>query len=198
MVSTSGIIPPSPHDLVHVRRKEYQELLSTRADVHYGGTSNDTPLKCLYRLYEYILLDLNIPMRNEIEYFWNRHMWAVCDIEDPRDSDPARYAVLSCIPHLLVIAFNNNIEMGLPRDAPSIMTDDQIEEVQRRPKKLEAVPEWTKSVAPLPTLLKIPHLKGGLGSGSELEELDDMQDERASEPFKAKNILIWEPHILFI
>lgn len=189
--------PPTPKDVFDTYRAQYEEILFKRTyvDLH---TDTDTPLKTVYRLYEYILLDQNIGMRNEIEYFWNRDKWAVCEIQDPEDDDPIRYAVLSCIPHLLVIAFNANIELGLPRDAPPIMTDDQIDEFRKQEKKFETVPEWTKKIGALGETLRIPHIKGGCGEGNELEVLDDMDDKRASIPFKEKNILIWEPHILFI
>ncbi|KFY09983.1 hypothetical protein V492_05261 [Pseudogymnoascus sp. VKM F-4246] len=189
--------PPPPKDIFDTYRAQYEEMLFERryVDLH---TDTDTPLMTLYRLYEYILLDQNIGMRNEIEYFWNQDKWAVCEIQDPEDDDPVRYAVLSCIPHLLVAAFNRNIKLGLPRDAPPIMTNDQIDEFRNREKKFETVPEWTKKATPLEETLRIPHIKGGGGEGKELEVLEDMNDERASIPFKEKNILIWEPHIFFI
>ncbi|KFY02089.1 hypothetical protein V490_00655 [Pseudogymnoascus sp. VKM F-3557] len=189
--------PPPPKDIFDTHRAQYEEILFKRRyiDLH---TDTDTPLKTLYRLYEYILLDQNIGIRNEIEYFWNQDKWAVCDIEDPKDDNPIRYAVLSCIPHLLVAAFNANVELGLPRNAPPIMTNDQIDEFRTREKKFETVPEWTRKIGPLGETLRIPHIKGGGGEGNELEVLDDMNDKRASIPFKEKNILIWEPHIFFI
>lgn len=139
------------------------------------------------------MLDRNIGMRNEIEYFWNKSSWAVSAIPDPTDDDPARYAVLSCIPHLLVAAFNKNIELGLPRDAPAIMSDDEVEELKKREKKFEAVPEWTSKVPPLEKTLKIPYTYDG-----DPKVLADFDDERASTPFKEKKVLIWEPHIYFI
>lgn len=189
--------PPPPKDIFDTHRTEYEEMLLKRryVDLH---TETDTSLKTLYRLYEYIVLDKNIEMRNEIEYFWNRDKWAICEIQDPEDNDPIRYAVLSCIPHLLVAAFNRNVELGLPRNAPPIMTNDQIDEFRKREKKFETVPDWTKKVKPLGETLRIPHIKGGVGQGTELELLEDKDDKRASIPFKEKNILIWEPHILFI
>jgi len=88
-------------------------------------------------------------MRNEIEYFFRRYTWPVRHIPDPADEDPMRYAVLACVPYLLVEAFNRNIELGLPRNTPAIMTDEEIDEVQTRPKTYEEVPEWARKVAPL-------------------------------------------------
>ena len=76
------------------------------------------------------------------------------------------------------------------------MTNDEL---KKQEKKLETVPEWTKNVAPLKDTLKIPHMKGGRGDVTgEFETLDDFDDKRASISFKEKNILIWEPHVLFI
>lgn len=95
-------------------------------------------------------------MRNEIEYFWNRHHWAVSEIPDPQDPDPERYAVLACIPYLLLRAFNANINLGLPRDAPAIFTLEEEREFRSRPKMLEAAPAWAEQVSPLdrPLFLK--------------------------------------------
>ncbi|KFZ12541.1 hypothetical protein V502_07052 [Pseudogymnoascus sp. VKM F-4520 (FW-2644)] len=138
-ISFTEYPPPTPKDVFDAHRVQYEEMLFKRTYVGLH-TDTDTLLKTLYRLYEYILLDQNIGMRNEIECFWNRDKWRVCEIQDPEDDDSIRYAVLSCIPHLLVIAFNANIELGLPRNAPPIMTDDQIDEFRKQEKKFETVP----------------------------------------------------------
>ena len=135
-------------------------------------------------------------MRNEIEYFFRRYDWSINHIPDPADEDPARYAVFACIPYLLVKAFNRNIELGLPRNAPAIMTDEEIEEVKTLPKTLETVPDWAERVAPLKETMVLPHYEHLMNGRP--ETLADFKDKRASEIFKAKNILVWEPHIFFI
>lgn len=188
--------PPPPHDLL-ANRAHFTNLLNKRKYLTPPG-QQDNSLYSLYRLYEALVLDDNIGLRNEIEYFWRRHSWSLCDIPDPHDDDPARYAVLACIPHLLVLAFNNNIELGLPRDAPAIMTQDQVDECRRREKKWEKVPEWVDKVPPLKETLKIPHKKEVYVENNEYVVLESMDDPDASEPFREKNILIIRPHIYFI
>ncbi|KAL9099095.1 MAG: hypothetical protein Q9187_009549 [Circinaria calcarea] len=149
---------------------------------------NDRPIDSLYRLYESIVEDWTTELRNEIEYFFNQHMWAVASIPDPCDPNPERYAILSVIPHLLVKAFNRNISLGLPRDAPAIIVD--LDELKERPKILEEVPIWCKKVPPLQQTMTIPNVDD--------EYLPGKDDERASPEFLTKNILAWEPHIHFI
>lgn len=103
--------------------------------------------------------------------------------------------MFACIPYLLVEAFNRNIELGLPRNAPAIMTDEEIDEMRTRSKNYE-VPEWAGEVAPLKETLVLPHYKH-LMKGRP-ETLSGFEDERASETFKRKNVLLWEPHISFV
>ena len=148
----------------------------------------DKPIDSLYRLYESIVEDWTTELRNEIEYFFNRHTWAVASIPDPCDPSPERYAILSVIPYLLAEAFNRNISLGLPRDAPAIIVD--IDELKQRPKILESVPTWCKNVPPLQQTFSIPNVDG--------EHLLRTDDKRASPEFLTKNILAWKPHIHFI
>ena len=103
----------------------YEEIIYTRAPTN---ENLDTPLAALYRLYENIMLDQNINMRNELESFWYHNSWAIKEIPDRRDLDPERYAVLACITALLVPSFNYRINLGLPRDAPPIITGDLYDE----------------------------------------------------------------------
>ena len=187
-------VPPPPDEML-LQREIYEVALQQRRYKPRPG-SEDTPLRTLYRLYEAIVLDSNINLRNEIEYFFRRHDWAVHDIPDPIDPDPKRYAILACIPCLLVDAFNHNIDLGLPRDAPAIMTDDEIAEVRSRPKVHERVPDWTSKVAALEQTLVLPHYE--TQTGNEIGYLTRLDDERASKEFKAKNILVWSHHIYFI
>ncbi|KAI9848759.1 MAG: hypothetical protein M1837_006846 [Sclerophora amabilis] len=189
--------PPPPPQMMLDDRANYNKVILRRKYLAPRG-EEETPLCSLYRLYEHVVLDRHIGLRNEIEYFWNQHTWAVSEIPDPADDDPARYAMLACIPHLLVIAFNNNIELGLPRDAPAIMTHAEMEAIRKREKIFERVPEWTAKVPPLRDILTIPHKRSAERPRDGYDVLKSMEDDRASDPFKEKNILIWEPHILFI
>ena len=188
-------VPPPPPDEMLAQREIYDVALQQRRHKPRLG-DQDTPLLTLYRLYEAVVLDSNIGLRNEIEYFFRRHNWAVCDIPDPADPDPKRYAVFACLPYLLVEAFNHNIELGLPRDAPAVLSDEEIEEVKRRPKVFEKVPGWAMEVPPLSQTLVLPHYE--TQTGNEIGILTRLDDKRASEAFKAKNILVWSHHILFI
>lgn len=187
--------PPPPEELI-ANRSHYNKWVTRRKYLAPPG-EDDCPLYSLYRLYESVVLDRTTAMRNELEYFWNRDEWPVAEIPDPEDDDPARYAVLACITHMMVKAFNNNIGIGLPRDAPAIMTDDQIEEFRNRQKKWETAPEWASKVPSLKETLKIPHRVDFNDERKGFAVLPDVNDPGASEMFGEKNILIWEPHYLF-
>ncbi|PGH15835.1 hypothetical protein AJ79_02216 [Helicocarpus griseus UAMH5409] len=184
--------PPTPDELIR-NRDAYTEQLIHRKFIAPRGEMEDKPLYALYRLYEYIVLDNNIDMRNELETFWWSR-WTVADIPDPGEQgEPARYAVLSCIPHLLVESFNRRIDMGLRREEPSsILSTEEQMEWAATPKKYESVPEWARRVPPVEAVLKIPHTMDGK------TQIEEFEDERASLPFKEKNILLWHPHIHFL
>lgn len=113
----------------------------------------DEPLASLYRLYVTIAGADVIWMRNEIEHFWNRHHWRVSKIPDPKDPNPVRYAILAAIPYLLMRAFNANINLGLPRNAPAIFTPEEERKFRSRPKRLETIPAWAEKVPPLKSQL---------------------------------------------
>ena len=70
-----------------------------------------------------------------------------------------------------------------------ILTDEDVEELDKREKVFESVPSWATSVPALPETLRIPD-----EDGSALKKMDD---DRASPAFKDKNILLWHPHVLF-
>lgn len=152
------------------------------------GLTTDTPTASLYRMYTDIVDDFTIELRNELEYFFNRSDWSVSAIPDPQDPNPARYAILSVLPHLLVPAFNRLISRGLPRDAPAIIVD--FEEQEKRPRILEEVPAWCERVPPMDHTLVIPSEAGKV--------LTDKNDELASPEFLVKNILAFKHHTFFI
>lgn len=147
----------------------------------------ETPLACLYRMYEATVLDDNIYLRNEIEYFFNHAKWKVCDIQDPKDPDPIRYAILAVLPEFLVIAFNRLIEKGLPREAPSIISNDTWDDLAAQPNVLETVPDWAQAVPPLKEMFIILDEKGHTPA-----------DKIRSKQFLEKNIICVQPHILFV
>ncbi|KAI3116232.1 hypothetical protein CBS147333_842 [Penicillium roqueforti] len=161
--------PPEPEELL-ARPSVYRERLFQRIYRTPKDKLEDTPLFSLYRLYESLVLNDNIGLRNEIEYF--------C------------YAVLSAIPALLVESFNQRIELGLPRKADPIMSREEMEQYQKEDRIFESAPEWTDQVARLEDTLVILH--------DNEEILGSFDDKRASEQLAAKNILHWQPHIHLI
>ena len=156
------------------------------------GITHDTPTYALYRLYQVFAMDLVIGYRNELEYFWNQETWAVCDIPDPRDSDPGRYAFLACVTYLLVHAFNERVKIGLARDTPAIYSPEEAERLRNLPdseKTYERVPDWVKKV---PALSEPLYMRA-----SDRTVLDGEDDPQAEPHFREKNIIIRQKHILF-
>ncbi|KAL2813447.1 hypothetical protein BJX63DRAFT_443109 [Aspergillus granulosus] len=180
--------PPTPEKLLaHATR--YRELLFHRVYRTPIDEPEDNPLFALYRLYERLVLNDNIGLRNEIEYFFYAK-WPVASIPDPQDPSESRYTILSAIPGLLVESFNERIDLGLPRKADTVVSREELEQYQQEEKIFETVPEWTKWVAPLKEPLVIPQ--------ENEEVLESFEDERSSPQLAAKNILCWQPHIHFI
>ncbi|WEW60262.1 hypothetical protein PRK78_005747 [Emydomyces testavorans] len=182
--------PKSPRELLR-GRLEYEIPLLNRV----VEAEADTPLAALYRIYEHIMLDQHLNIRNEFETFWFHSDWKVYEIQDPRDPDPERYAVLACIPALLCLAFNKRIELGLPRDAPPIFSHDQLDEWKSQERQYEKEPAWAESVPALHEPLAIPHWDN---DKREFVALDGFENDNASKEFAKKNILIWQPHIHFV
>ncbi|KAF1839715.1 hypothetical protein BDW02DRAFT_563769 [Decorospora gaudefroyi] len=164
------------------------EWLLAHREQRRAQTVGETPLACLYRMYEYLILDHNTGIRTEIEWFFNHPGWAVASIPDPKDPDPARYAVLSVIPQFMVTAFNRLIEKGLPRGSPGIiMGDEAEEELKSRPIVLEELPSWVANVPRLAETLIIPD-----ADGSPLDK------QNCSPQFLSMNIVVRQPHTLFV
>lgn len=196
--------PPSPRELI-ADPETYESAMAKRGwNRCPEGEHIDNALYALYRLYEHLILNHRFGIRNEVERFWTQHQWAVSDIPDPKDSDPERYAVLSCIPSLLVEAFNENIGRGMPRNAPAVISDSLLEELNAREKKFEEVPPWTREVPALTKALNIvlpprnAQSLPNLAPGDDIDLGDTVNDERISPAFKEKNIIICHPHIKFI
>ena len=151
-------------------------------------TSGPTPVASLYRMYEYFVTGYNTGLRSEIEYFFNRHTWAVYNIPDPKDSDPVRYAILAVLTDYLVVAFNRLINRGMPRNCPSIIVSAEMEnELKSRPKILEKQPSWATKVRKVEHKLIIPQDTG-----------EEPNENVRSARFLEMNIVAEEPHILFV
>ncbi|KAK4106350.1 hypothetical protein N658DRAFT_529228 [Parathielavia hyrcaniae] len=118
--------------------------------------------------------------------------WSVHEIPDPQDPNPERYAFLAGCTYLMVRAFNARVKLGLDRKMPSILTNDQVEELRNRPDHLrtyEKVPGWAEKVPPLEQLLIVPTSEG--------EVLTGRNGGRADSDLLAKGILMWTPHVHF-
>ncbi|RPD57593.1 hypothetical protein L226DRAFT_610631 [Lentinus tigrinus ALCF2SS1-7] len=196
-------LPPSPFELIanpgptraryinrHPRTFRHSRIPLPFISRLLGWTPPDTPSAAFYRLYELLVLDINIQFRNELEYFCTSHPdWSVSSIPDPADfGDPLRYAVLAVLTQLMCDAFNRRIALGLPRDAPPIIQD--FDEVQARPKVFEQPPDWAPRVKPLEDKVFLPNGKG------EVFREDD--EENICKRFKSMNIIAQMAHIHFI
>lgn len=182
-------LPLPPRELIANRVVAEVPLLRRKVN-----RSNDSPLAALYRIYEHLVLDQHIEIRNEIEAFWWQQHWAVRGIPDPQDPHPERLACLACIPKLMSLAFNARIELGLPRTAPPIFTFDQLEAWKKEERKYEQEPDWVARVPPLAETLAIPHWDNEERDFVALESFDDI---RASPECATLNVLIWKPHVHF-
>ncbi|KAG8417598.1 hypothetical protein J3459_006532 [Metarhizium acridum] len=184
--------PINPREILR-RREYYKARMEHRRYRAPKGIFEDSPLYALYRLYEWIMVDDVIHMRNELEMFWWAR-WPVSSIPDPGEQgDPERYAVLACIPALIVESFNERNEQGLRRQEPhSILSLEEQLQWAATPKIVESEPSWTKTVPPLQKLLHIPH------SQPYTPQLTTLDDPQACPAFKKRNILAIRPHIHFI
>jgi hypothetical protein len=167
-------------------------MISARRYAAPRGVFVDSPTYALYRLYEFIVLDKVFDYRNALEAFWRKQQWAVRDIPDPEDDNPARYAFLAGCTYLLARSFNQRVKLGLQRGMPSLITPEEAEALRNVPdhlRRYESVPDWAANVPPLTTTLVIPTHDG--------EVLQGKDDKRADPDFLTKNILLWTPHIYF-
>ncbi|KAG5980951.1 hypothetical protein E4U55_003461 [Claviceps digitariae] len=172
--------PPEVAWLLEHRHERQGQRALTRGPPH--------SLASLYRMYEYLIIGYNTGLRTEIEFFFNQPSWSVKDIPDPKDADPIRYAILAVLPHYLTLAFNRLIEKGLPRGSPAILTPEIEASLKAQVVKLEEVPSWTTDVPPLKDVFTIP---------CKSSKFVDAGGER-SERFYKMNIVVNEPHVLFV
>lgn len=171
--------PPNPREII-AHRTFYKERMRYRQYRAPEGVYEDSPLYALYRLYEWIMVGHSDNMRNELECFW-WNSWPVASIPDPGEQgDPERYAVLACIPALLVESFNKRSESGLRRDGASSGPVSGS----------ETEPAWAAHVGPVRALMHIPETQRSL-------QIKSLYDPAASSAFKKKNILMRKPDLHF-
>jgi hypothetical protein len=84
----------------------------------------------------------------ETEYFFfqARSSWELCNIPDPQDPDPIRYAILACTLESLLNAFNFRLRIGMRRDRNHIPpTNDGYAPYI----PIVTLPSWTQRVPPV-------------------------------------------------
>lgn len=131
----------------------------------------DTPLRSVYRLYEYMCAGFHTQVQYETEYFYfhpDSARWSVEEIPDPEDSHQQRYAFVASIVEALVAAFNWRLCLGLQRDRSRL----SFGEMELHPPRRIRSPEWAVAVPPLPEPLIIA---------------DNV--DRHKTPFEARNIM---------
>lgn len=143
-------------------------------------------------MHEYLVTAFIIGLRNEIEHFYNQPSWIVANILDPKDhADPERYAVVAVLPYYLAWVFSRLIERGLPRDSLGIIVSVEMEEELRsRAIVREEVSGWVTDVPKVKKTLIIP--PPGNAAGKVPDE------ESRSQRFWEMNIVVQEPHVLFV
>ena len=109
--------------------------------------ARDTPLRCLYRMYESVMAGDTGPAKTELEFFFYQAHWAVDRVPDPQDPDSIRYAVLACLVDELSRAFNWWLSRGLRRDHQHLIR----EKGSKAYPAYERVkgPKWTSGVPPV-------------------------------------------------
>ncbi|KAF2498205.1 DNA-binding protein, partial [Lophium mytilinum] len=183
--------PPSPRRILD-NPEQYWSAVSARKFAAPQGIFEDSSLYTLYRLYECFVLDKRFAYRNMLEWLWRQEQWKICDIVDPQDDDPARYAFLAGVTCLIVKSFNARVALGLTRGASPLLSMEEAEKAKDIPheqRPYEKVPEWAQKVPALATTLVIPTEEG--------ETLTYKDDDRADPDFSKMNILLWTPHIYF-
>lgn len=107
----------------------------------------DSPLNSIYRLHDDLCVSRLILLSYECEYLFrqNSKRWLLCQLPDPRDDDPIRYAILASLVEALVDAFNWRLKLGLRRggsryrQSKGMAIDSMLEEA----------PLWAKKAAPV-------------------------------------------------
>ena len=131
----------------------------------------DTPLRSVYRIYEYMCAGYHTQVQYETEYFYfhpHTARWSLERIPDPQDRNEQRYAFIASIIEALAAAFNWRLSLGLQRDHSRL----SFEEMDASPPLKVLPPDWTSTVPPLRETLIIAE-----------------NPIRRKTPFVARNIL---------
>ncbi|KAF7884578.1 uncharacterized protein EAF02_004914 [Botrytis sinoallii] len=108
--------------------------------------ARDTPLRCVYRMYEILMMGGYVPLGSETEYLWRQWIkkWSLSSIPDPQDPDPVRYTIVACIVEELVRAFNLRLALGMRHDGKNIRRKNEGDPYP--PYTPVVGPDWTRSV----------------------------------------------------
>jgi len=139
--------PPSVKHLLKNRQEVMTKYQGNRALKFRAGSTGDTPLASLGRLYQFFVVGWRTQARSELEYFWNQTdpAWAMAQIPDPQDHrDSIRYGIFVVLVRLMTKDFNTLIQMGYRRGIPFIQSA-QAEVQKTDTAELETVPEWVQS-----------------------------------------------------
>ncbi|ESZ91175.1 DNA-binding protein [Sclerotinia borealis F-4128] len=109
----------------------------------------DTPIRCVYRMYEILMMGDYAPLGSETEYCWRHYEknWTLSSIPDPKDPDPVRYAIVACIVEELVNSFNWRLALGMRRNGENIRRQKNGDPWP--PYTPVVGPDWTRSVPPI-------------------------------------------------
>lgn len=142
----------SPHALIEDKKKEtgiithrYRALHNLRCIPIWRA--RDTPLRSIYRIYEFYLADQHDLIGYETEYFFYRETWELRQIPDPKDGDPIRYAMIASLVEELYDAVNWRLGLGLRRNREHIPRKDGADPLP--PFTPQELPNWTKQVRPI-------------------------------------------------
>lgn len=144
--------PVSPRALIEDTKNQTGIIKSRYQAIHNLRwipiwCARDTPLRSIYRLYDFCLADHYEWVGNETEYFFFREDWNLRDVPDPRDEDPIRYAMIASLMEELHDAVNWRLSLGLRRDKKHVYRNDDTDSLP--PFIPQELPDWTKEVPPI-------------------------------------------------
>ncbi|KAF2718144.1 hypothetical protein K431DRAFT_231406 [Polychaeton citri CBS 116435] len=104
-------------------------------------TWRDTPLRSIYRMYEFLCIEESNQLMLETRYFWDSP-WKLGMIPDPGDANLERYAVIASIVESLELAFRYRYSLGSrrPRYPSRLSGNPKYEDSEF------ACPSWTSAV----------------------------------------------------
>ncbi|KAG9002225.1 hypothetical protein FRB94_004040 [Tulasnella sp. JGI-2019a] len=213
-INASSRSRPSVKDLLDKPEQVMTRFQGARVAKCRTGPPTDTPLKSLYRLYQFFVVGWTTAARAEMRYFWQQESWLLIDIPDPLDVDEIRYAIVAVLVRVLCKEFNGfRIERGLARGSaittsppsaagpageqsvsPTTLsnTDETHVDAKTAPimeGKIEAVPAWVSAVP------RVTEKGGGWVRLPGVRGVPDEHDQGLSEDFWVAGILVEEPHL---